>query len=166
MNPNDDRSKLSSTFAADVCSVDAIIAALYDTISFPPNGQPNWDRTRNLFIPGARVIPPRQEEQGEYPVMSVEGFVEWANQLAKTAGLYATGFYEKQVAQTIEAFGNIVHVFSTYETRCTPADPQPFERGINSIQLAWDQGRWWVVTIFWEIETEDKLIPEKYLPIR
>jgi hypothetical protein len=157
--------KLSSALTADVCSVEAIIAALYEAISFPPNGLPNWDRVRTLFIPGARLIPPRREEQ-EYPIMSVEEFVEWGNQLAETAGLYAVGFYEKQVAHTDESFGNIVHVFSTYESRCTPADPQPFERGINSIQLAWDRGRWWVVTVFWDIEAEDKPIPAKYLPAR
>jgi hypothetical protein len=149
---------------ADVNSVSAIIAALYEAISFPPNGEPNWDRVRSLFIPGGRVIPPRSEEQGDYPVMDVEEFIEWGDQLADAAGLRTMGFYEREAANIIESFGNIVHVFSTYETRFTKDDPAPFERGINSIQLAWDRGRWWTVTIFWDIEAEGKPIPEKYLP--
>jgi hypothetical protein len=151
---------------ADVHSVDAILTALYAAISFSPNGQPNWDRVRSLMIPGARFIPPRREESGDYPVMDMESFVKWGNQLAETNGLFVTGFYEKQVACTTEAFGNIVHAFSTYESRCTVDDPQPFERGINSIQLAWDRGRWWVVTVFWDIEAEDKPIPAQYLSTR
>ncbi len=148
----------------DVSSIDAIMAALYEAISFPPNGEPDWDRVRSLFIPGGRVIPPRMDEQGDYSVMDVEGFVAWGNQLADVAGLRAKGFYERQVAHKTERFGNVVHVFSTYETRFTENDPEAFERGINSIQLAWDRGRWWAVTIFWDIEREDNPIPAQYLP--
>lgn len=36
-------------------------------------------------------------------------------------------------------------------------------RGINSFQLMNDGKRWWVVTIFWEAETPENPIPEKYL---
>jgi hypothetical protein len=150
----------------DIGSVDAILAALYEAISFPPNGEPEWNRVRSLFLPGGRMIPPRMEEQGDYPVMDVESFIVWGNQLADVAGLRTTGFYEKQVAHRIEKFGNIVHVFSTYESRFTENDPEPFERGINSIQLVWDQGRWWTVTIFWDIERDGNPIPAKYLPRR
>ena len=121
------------------------------------------DRVRSLFIPGGRVIPPRTEESGDYPVMDVEAFIAWGNQLADAAGLRTSGFYERQIAQRTERFGNVVHVFSTYATRFTKDDPEPFERGINSIQLLWDQERWWTVTIFWDVEREGNPIPEKYL---
>ncbi len=150
--------------AADVASVPAIIAALYDVISFPPDGVPDWDRLRSLFAPGGRVIPPKMEGQDGIPVMTVEEFVEWGNQVADGAGLRSAGFYEKQVACITETFGNIAHVFSTYESRFTAADPEPFERGINSIQLAWHDNRWWTVTIFWDTENSEKPIPQKYLP--
>ncbi len=148
---------------ADVNSIDGMIAALYEAISFPPNGEPDWNRVRSLFIPGGRVIPPRGEESGDYPVMDVESFIAWGNQLADVAGLRSRGFYERQIAERTERFGNVVHVFSTYATRFTKSDPEPFERGINSIQLLWDQGRWWTVTIFWDVEREGNPIPEKYL---
>jgi hypothetical protein len=36
-------------------------------------------------------------------------------------------------------------------------------RGINSIQLWNDGKRWWIVNIFWQSETPDNPIPEKYL---
>ena len=47
---------------ADVNSMDAIIAAVYDVISGPAGKKRNWDRMRSLFLPGARLIPtnPRQ----------------------------------------------------------------------------------------------------------
>ena len=40
----------------DVSSPDAIIKAMYDTISGPA-GPRNWYRERSLFLDGARLIP-------------------------------------------------------------------------------------------------------------
>ena len=42
---------------ADVSSIDAIIAAVYDVISGPAGKKRDWDRMRSLFMPGARLIP-------------------------------------------------------------------------------------------------------------
>jgi len=42
-------------------------------------------------------------------------------------------------------------------------DSKPFMRGMNSIQL-FDAGtRWWILSIYWQHETLEYLIPEKYL---
>ena len=43
-------------YSADVKSVDAIVAALYDVISGEPNTPRDWDRFRNLFKPETRLI--------------------------------------------------------------------------------------------------------------
>ena len=42
---------------ADVASMDAIMAAVYDVISGPKGQKRDWDRMRSLFVPGARLIP-------------------------------------------------------------------------------------------------------------
>ena len=52
---------------------------------------------------------------------------------------------------------------SAYESLYTPDDPEPFSRGVNTIQLLHDQDRWWVLSIAWSEEDEDNPIPEKYL---
>ncbi len=62
----------------------------------------------------------------------------------------------------METFGNIAHVFSTYESRRAPGE-KPFARGINSFQLAKTGNAWKVVTILWDAEREGSPIPEKYL---
>src|SRR5207248_721804 len=49
---------------ADVATMDAIVASLYDVISGPP-GARNWDRFRSLFVPGARLIPTGARPTGE-----------------------------------------------------------------------------------------------------
>ena len=76
----------------------------------------------------------------------------------------AAGFYERSIHNDIEQFGNIVQVWSTYESRHATGDPTPFARGINSFQLLKDGDRYWVVNIFWDAESPTNPIPAKYLP--
>jgi len=145
--------------AEDVATPDAIIAAVYAAIS-GPTGQPrDWPRFRSLLIPGARLIPsPRRAPGATTPVVwSAEEYIAAAG-----PGLERQGFYERELHRTTEAFGAVLHAFSTYDSKRTP-DGQPFARGINSFQLYNDGARWWIVTIFWDAETADKPIPAKYL---
>ena len=145
---------------ADVASIDAIIAAVYDVISGPAGKKRDWDRMRSLFVPGARLIPIGQRQDGSYGsrTLSVDQFIEGAE-----AFFEKEGFFEREASRQIEQFGQMAHVFSTYESRHTPDDAKPFQRGINSIQLMNDGKRWWVVTIFWQAEDEKTPLPEKYL---
>ena len=73
------------------------------------------------------------------------------------------GFYETEKARRVDLYGNIAHVFSTYESRHAPGDKTPFMRGINSFQLLNDGKRWWIITIYWQGETPENPIPKKYL---
>lgn len=145
---------------ADVASADAIIAALYDVISGPAGQKRDWDRFYSLFIPGARLIPTGRTADGtvRHRVMTPEDY-------AATSGpvLEQRGFFEREIGRSTQTFGNITHVFSAYDSRTTAADPQPFMRGINSIQLLNDGTRWWVVTIYWDSERADNPIPAQYL---
>jgi hypothetical protein len=145
---------------ADVASVDAILAALYDVISGPAGQARNWDRMRSLFVPGARLIPTGRRQDGTRRI-TVWTVDEYISTVGPT--LERGGFFEREIARRSERFGNIVHVFSTYDSRRAASDPQPFARGINSIQLWFDDKRWWVVSIFWESERPDNPIPARYL---
>ena len=145
---------------ADVASVDAIIAALYDVISGPAGQARDWNRFRSLFIPGARLIltmhPP-----GATPrtgVMTPEQYAERA-----AGSLTRNGFFEHEISRTSDTFGAVTQLFSTYESRRAATDAKPFARGINSIQLFNDGARWYIVTVFWDSERPDNPIPDKYL---
>ncbi len=145
---------------ADVASVDSIIAAVYDVISGPAGKKRDWDRMKSLFVPGARLIPTSARQTGGYAsrVLTVDEYIQ------RASGFFESeGFYEREASRKTEEFGQIVHVFSTYESRHAPDDAKPFQRGINSIQLMNDGSRWWVVTIFWQGEDEKHPLPEKYL---
>jgi len=144
----------------DVSSPEAIIAALYDVISGPAGQKRNWDRMRTLFVPDARMIPTGKRPTGESTrrVLTVEDYITSSGPF-----LEKDGFFEIEIGKKTEQFGNIVHVFSTYESKRALTDEKPFMRGINSFQLWNDGKRWWVITILWQSESKDVPIPEKYI---
>ena len=145
---------------ADVATLDAILAAVYSSISGAKGKTRNWDRFRSLFVPGARLIPTFKRPTGEITtrVLTPEEFITSSGKFMEEQG-----FFEQAIANHVETFGNIAQVFSVYEGRHDTADPKPFVRGINSIQLMNDGKRWWVVTIFWQAEDAANPLPKKYL---
>lgn len=151
---------------SDVESIDAIVKAAYAVISGPTGQERDWDRERSLFLPGARLIPTANKagvtstaSQLAPQFLGVDDYIE------RTRAFFGqNGFYEEEVARRIEQFGHIAHVWSTYESRHNPEDAEPFMRGINSIQLFFDDKRWWIVTIYWQHESADEPIPRRYLP--
>jgi len=144
---------------ADVATLDATIAALYDVISGPA-GKHNWERFRSLFAPDARLI-----ANGVRPTGDVVSRVMTVEDYAQRNGPFfeKQGFFEREAARHTDAFGNIAQVFSTYESRHAKDDAKPFQRGINSIQMMNDGKRWWIVTVFWQGEDEKNPLPAKYL---
>lgn len=151
--------KAGEVAAADVASPDAILKAAYDVISGPAGQQRDWARLRSLCVPEVRFIvlakPGSSDAVHSY---DFNAFVDAAQK-----ALQSEGFYEKSIANHAENWDRIAQVFSTYESRHNANDPKPFERGINSFQLANDGKRWWIVNIYWERETPEAPIPKKYL---
>jgi hypothetical protein len=143
----------------DVVSVDAIIAALYDVISGDKGVERDWNRFRSLFYPGARMVPTRIDAKGgkaSIRVASPESYIK-----ASEAFLEGEGFHEQEISRKVDAHGALAQVFSAYEARHKLADPKPFLRGVNSIQLLNDGTRWWVLTVAWSPETPQHPLPER-----
>jgi hypothetical protein len=146
--------------AADVASIDAIIAAVYDVISGPAGAPRDWDRMRSLFAPEGRMGAMVARPDGSYVLraMSPDDYI------ARNTKAFGTmGFFETEKARTMETFGQIAHVFSTYEARHAKEDAKPFMRGINSIQLINDGKRWYVLNLIWQAEDAKLQLPERYL---
>jgi hypothetical protein len=144
---------------ADVASIDAIVAALYDVISGPVGQARDWNRLRSLFIPEARMMPVGQRPDGSVGMrlLQVNDYVALSGNL-----LVEKGFHERELARRTEQFGHIAHVFSTYEGRLQGEDHAM--RGINTLQLMHDGRRWWIVSLMWEAENPALTLPAQYLP--
>jgi hypothetical protein len=144
--------------AEDVRSIEAIVAAVYDVISGPP-GPRDWNRFKSLILPECRLMPVSHpaDAQAVYRTLDAETYIQRAE-----PAFAKQGFFETGVANRVEDFGSIGHVFSTYESR-REQDGAPFARGINSFQLVKLGDRWWVASIMWDTERPDVPIPGKYL---
>jgi len=145
---------------ADVSSIDGIVAAVYDVISGPAGQARDWDRWRSLFADGARLIPVGRAQDGSvrHRVMTPEDYATGSGPI-----LERDGFFEQEIGRVQESFGQIAHLFSSYESRRSPDDARPFARGINSFQLFNDGTRWWVVSIMWDSERPGNPIPSRYI---
>ena len=142
---------------ADTDSIESTVKAVYEAISGPA-GPRDWVRFRSLFADGGRLIAIRVTPNGPEPsIMTPDDYIQWSS-----PNMEKNAFFESAVSQRIEMFGNIAHVFSTYESRRAPGE-KPFARGINSFQLVRQGGVWKVMTILWDSEREGSSIPEKYL---
>ena len=149
---------------SDVDSIGSIIEAVYDVISGGAGEARDWDRFRSLFADDARLVP-----SGRNPTTGRTGFRTWSvDEYIERAGssLEQSGFFEVETHRVVEEYGSLAHAFSTYESRRREDDPEPFVRGINSIQLLYDGERWWVMSIYWTDVNSSGAIPGRYLPGR
>ena len=137
-------------------SVDQLVTALYEVISGPA-GERDWDFMRSLFHEKAIMGSMRMDADGNrvYRNFSVDEYI-------RNSGPYflENGFFELETGSTSDTFGELVHRFSAYSSQRT-ADGPVFARGINSIQCVFEKERWWIVSIQWNTERDDLMIPKE-----
>jgi hypothetical protein len=151
---------------SDVDTVDHLVASLYDVISGPA-GQRDWNRFRSLFVPDGRIglVVPESSATKDAPAHKGDAVFLSPDMYAQRDDPYfkTHGFFERSIVNRVEEFGNLVQVWSTYESRNAKADSQPFTRGINSIQIVHARGRFWIASVLFDDERAGLTLPEKYL---
>ena len=138
-------------------TIPELVKALDDAVSGPGNK----DRAclRALMMPDAKLIPLAKSDEGKWTlhVLTVD---DWITRVAKRG---TAEFYERQVKYSVQSYGQIAQLWSTYEIRETP-DGKATTRGINAIQAINDGSGWKVAQIEWKAETPGDPIPAKDLP--
>ncbi|EGV42407.1 hypothetical protein BZARG_2323 [Bizionia argentinensis JUB59] len=144
-----------------VGTIDAIITELYAVNSGKKGYDRNWTDYKYLFYPGAKIIPTGRSLDGNHlaKYMSADEYKDVSGEWLKSKG-----YIEKEIHRKMDVFGNIAHVFSTFQVYHSEDDPYPAMRGIKSIQLLNDGMRWWIINVYWMQETPVKPIPRDYLP--
>jgi hypothetical protein len=143
---------------ADVSTIDGIVKAFYETISGGKNVPRQWSRDKTLYMPDVRFVG-LSEQDGKIraSVMNHNQYVNGSNEFFVTQG-----FQEREINRVVRRFGNLAHVFSTYEF--STADGKEKGRGVNSIELFWDGARWWISAASWDEERPGNPIPKEFLP--
>ncbi len=144
----------------DVASIDAIVTASYAAISHPAGKSADLQRFQSLFHPGAQLL--NVSDQNGKPAMRA-GAIEQITKMLQSTQHPERAHFEKEIARRSEQFGNVAHVWSTYQSTDTEQNRRTYVRGINSISLVQDGGRWWIVSAQWTNETKARPIPPQYL---
>jgi hypothetical protein len=151
------QAQTATTTCPSTKTPDELIKAIDAAVS----GSADKDRTcmRQLFVADGRLIPIGKAKDGSIAarVLSVE---DWISRV-KARG--SDAFYEHQIKYQSDIYGNMAHLWSTYEITPTPGGKVEV-RGINSIQAAFNGTEWKVIEIVWQAETTDTPLPQKYLP--
>lgn len=150
---------LTNPAAAQQDSASDVTSALYESISFSENQAPDYEIFKSLLIDNARLI---TVSDTAFYMLTPDDYAKIMTQQRESGKI--TAFEEKELHRKTERFGNILHVFSTYQTYFeTPAGPDS-ARGINSIQLIKENDEWKAASIIWYEENEEHPLPERYLP--
>lgn len=134
--------------------LDAIITAMYETVSYEAGSHPDWERENRIFAPGARLV--RINDGGVFEFNRESYRIDFERMIASGE---LTSFWEGEIWRETRLFGDMAHVLSAYETRRTRGGPI-INRGVNSIQLFRRDGRWWISAMIWRREGRDVKIGE------
>ena len=141
----------------EFATIDALMTALYSSISGPPGGQ-DFELSRRLQHPDVRLVRTRLDEGGKPVAFSFSGDEYEAN--AKDL-LAAMPFYEVETERRVVRFGNVAQVFSAYEARTAPEGGELIKRGMNCAHLYNDGTRWWLMHLIWDDEREGVEVPRQ-----
>lgn len=142
----------------DVNDIPSIVLSMYTVISGPA-GKRDWEKFRSLFNPQAKMaaMASLPNGSGYYATMTPEDYI-------KNNGAFfeKTGFFEESLGQKVYQYGNLATVLSPYQFRLS-RDGKIEKRGVNYIQLAKENGRWWITNLSWQEETPENPIPAELL---
>jgi len=143
---------------ADVSSIDNIINAYYATTTGPA-AQRDWARYRFLFQPDAQINARVFGMSGrlQYVHGSLEEFIGQVDEY-----FTINGYFEREIGRSVHVYRDIAQVFSAYETKLA-TNQKSYHRGVKSIQLVFDQERWWIVNVLYNNESVKDPIPAEYL---
>ena len=142
----------------DVISLENMGKVYYEIVSGPIGEPRDFDRLRNLFHPEARLTYSywsEEEEVNKIMPMDIEGYIEKLDYLDKK------GFYEEELFVSTESYGSITQSISTY--KFWMEDQTAEGRGFTSYQYFWDGKRYWILSMFWMMESDKYPLPNHYL---
>jgi len=135
-------------------TLDHLLTEFFHTVSFETGEVPQYQNIHALFIDAGLLI----KNSGPTPdVSNISQFIESRQALIDAGEL--TRFYEGELSETTEIFGNVAHRFSAYEKSGTIKNA-PFEtRGMISTQFILTPTGWRMSVMAWDDERLGLSIP-------
>jgi len=144
-------------------SVESLIDAVYQRVSFPAGEVPDWDAVRALMLPEALIVQPAARGRG-IRTMDVDGFVQVFVDDIERLDMSAVGFQERVVSKEVTQFGDMASALVVFEVRMLSGPGSRPQRGLDCFHLVRKDGRWWIASIATQFELPDDPIPARLLP--
>ena len=112
---------------------------------------------RTLFLPTANFTVVGEENGKKlHETMNLNDFLE-----SLTDEYYSNGYFEIGKGEIIEQFNGIAQVIQSFYGKDSEGEEA---WGVNSYQLIYSNGRWWIANMVWTMSPNGKKgIPKKYL---
>ena len=134
-------------------SIDDIIKAMYETVSYEAGSHPDWKTENEIFAPDARLV--RMNDSGVFEFDLKSYRTDFERMIASGE---MPSFWEGEIWRRTDLFGDMAHVLSAYESRHS-RDGAFINRGVNSIQLFQRDGSWWISAMIWRRDGATVRIP-------
>ena len=128
---------------ADGAAIERIMTALYESISGADDSERDWELSRSLFHPQARVSPNAFEDRVR-GVMTEDAF-----QADARPRIAPRAFFEWEVDRDVRITGEVASVRSHYQAAETPRGEPIIKEGVNHLILIKEDGRWQIMAIAW-----------------
>jgi hypothetical protein len=149
--------EIEDTTADTSAELKTLIDEFFRAVSFRMGERPAYERIRDLFIEGGKLI----KNSAEAPeIATVDEFIAPRQSMVDSGAL--TSFEEVETAEITEVFGNVAHRFSTYEKRGVMDGAATEGRGLISTQFIRTPSGWRISSMAWDDERPGLAVPERY----
>jgi len=134
----------------DEAEIRSLIGAHFEAMRWGPDSEPDWDRFRSDFLPGAVLLGAARPVTGR----SLDVFIERMETVAR-ANLKS--FEEHTRGMKILRFGNVAVVLAMSELLENGED---VNHDISGYLLVKSHGRWSIAAHAWDQAGDDKPVPD------
>jgi hypothetical protein len=133
------------------------IENLYQYLSFKDTSSLMIDSLISIFTPEGKLL----ANFGKQPISwTVTQYISSIKKNISEQGI--TSWKESELFHKTDFFGKIAQTFSAYEISFVIKNQTIIRRGVNSIQLIEQNGKWIIVSLIWDRERDDLKIPAKF----
>jgi hypothetical protein len=143
----------------DRAEVAALMRRFLSAVSFEAGTRPTYDDLSDLFTEAGTLT---RTSSGSPETATISEFV--ASRWATVDSGDLTSFYEGELSDITEIFGNVAHRFSTYEKRGTAAAGPIEALGAISTQFVRTAEGWRMSAMIWDDERPGLELPARYRP--
>jgi len=133
----------SPSSPSDLAAIERIMTALYESISGKDDSERDWDLSKSLFHPDARVSPNAFEDRVRGVMTEDEFQADARPRIAPLA------FFEWEVDRDVIITGEVASIRSHYQAAETPRGESIIKEGVNHLLLIKEEGKWLIVAIAW-----------------